>query len=97
MQRKKVLTVRIITIAAWVLGAVDLLPWGWSNIPDNVSAFILTVALTGSFMWISRQHSRPVDEVYEAGKAMGRAQLLLEQEFGARAECQERPHLRSVN
>ena len=72
------LTLRVLTAFAWCFAAYAITPWG-DHIEGEVSMFTLAVAVVGSIAAVTKHCSRPVDEVYLAGKAAGRRELVLEQ------------------
>lgn len=73
-----IITIRSITILAWAAVIYDALPW-WPYLPDATSRLAMVAAIAGTCKYLSGLISKPAHEVYEAGKAMGRAELLREQ------------------
>lgn len=71
-------TLRVLTALAWCFAVYALTPWG-ENVPAEASMLALAVAVVGSIAAVTKHCSRPVDEVYLAGKDAGRRELLLEQ------------------
>jgi len=77
-----ILTIRVATVAAWIVAGVDAAPWqpwGFELDPDQ-SLFMVAAACVSSYAWISKAHARPAVELYLAGKDIGRREALLEQQ-----------------
>lgn len=76
------ITRRAATLLAWTITGLDtLIPWG-PTLSGKAFLFLIALACVGTYAWISYNSARPVDEVYLAGKAMGRRELELEQAAG---------------
>ena len=76
MRYVAVVAAKAATVTAWVLTGVDVLPegWGWDLRPD-VALYLVAAGCVGSYWCITRAHARPVDEVFNAGVALGRLQV----------------------
>lgn len=92
MHAATLLALRSITAAGWLLAILAVLPHG-EFVSDDARNLALSVAIVGSLaVLIDWHHSRtralvashqsPAFEFYEAGKRMGREQLLAEQRGG---------------
>jgi hypothetical protein len=74
---------RAATLVAWAIAVLDALPWG-PQLPDHAFLLVVALACVGTYAWITYNSARPVDEVYLAGKAMGRREVELERDAGDR-------------
>ena len=73
--------IRIASIALWVVAAINILPDGWLfDLDSDRALFVVAGACVTSYWCIARAHARPVDEVYLAGKEVGRREALREVE-----------------
>ena len=80
MMRSHLLTAKhVLTIALWGVSIFNVLPWGWT-MGDSAALVVVAAACVLSYAWIHRTQSRPIDEVYLAGKEIGRREALLEME-----------------
>lgn len=70
-------TIRLLTAALWALAIFGALPGGW--ISEDVQRIVVGGAIVGSCYIVTRHVARPAHELYEAGKVMGRRELLMEQ------------------
>jgi len=87
---------RATTAAAWLVAGLDLTPW--LDLPANAALYLIALGCVTSYALICRAHARPADEVYLAGKAMGRREAMLEQECERVVRMADRPRgLRVVN
>lgn len=77
------ITRRAATLLAWGVAIFDVLPWG-PSLPSDAFLLLIALACVGTYAWISYNSARPVDEVYLAGKAMGRREVELELAAGDR-------------
>ena len=81
-----VVIIRTLTLVCWALVVLATFPLG-DFITDDVVQLLITVASAGTCHFLATRlhdNNRPAAEVYEAGKAMGRAELLREQAAGQR-------------
>lgn len=89
--------IKAATILAWIVAAIDMLPWGPELDPD-ASLFVVAAACVSSYAWISKAHARPAVELFLAGKDIGRREALLEQQCeNVRRMSEPAPSLRIVN
>lgn len=88
------LSIKVATVVAWIVAAVDVSPWGPELDPD-ASLFVIAAACVSSYAWISKAHARPAVELFLAGKDIGRREALLEQECDRVTRLSER-HLTVV-
>ena len=79
MRHATVIAAKVGTITAWILTGVDVLPDGWLwDLKPDVALYLVAAGCVGAYWMITRAHQRPVDEVYEAGKALGRREVEIE-------------------
>jgi hypothetical protein len=78
MRYAVVIAIRIATTAAWVVTGLDLIPCMGVNLTAAADLYLVAAGCVGSYWLICRANSRPVDEVYEAGKAVGRREVEME-------------------
>lgn len=79
------------TILLWVVALLDGFKVASFDLSTEQFVIVIALAVTGSFAWIHRTNSRPADEVYLAGKAIGRREAELEQECANVTRMAERP------
>ena len=73
--------VRIACVILWFIATVNVLPDGWLfDLDPDRGLYVIAGACVLSYAWIAQAHNRPVDEVYLAGKEVGRREAMLEQE-----------------
>lgn len=70
--------IRALTVLCWALVVLATLPFG-TFLSEAVVRLLMTAALAGTCHYLATRINKPAIEVYEAGKAMGRAELLREQ------------------
>lgn len=76
-----VIIIRTLTLVCWALVVLATFPLG-DFITDDVVQLLITVASAGTCHYLATRlndNNKAAAEVYEAGKAMGRAELLREQ------------------
>lgn len=81
-----VITIRCLTLLCWVLVIIATFPLG-DHLTDDVVRLLMSAAIAGTCHFLATglaKDNKPAIEVYEAGKAMGRAELLAEQAAGER-------------
>lgn len=88
-------TLRALTVFAWLFAIYTLTPWG-DRVPADASMFTLAVAVVGSISAVTKHCARPMDEIYLAGKDAGRRELLAEQTCPEVVSLRERRELRVV-
>lgn len=77
MPSRLLLLLRAVTAAAWVFLVVAVVPFG-PSFSDDLQRFAVLVAAVGSAAVLVNRAARPIDEVFRAGKALGRAEALRE-------------------
>ena len=73
-----VVTIRVLTVVCWALVVIATFPFG-DFLTDDVVRLLMVGALAGTCKYLAGAISKPRREVFAAGKAMGRAELLREQ------------------
>jgi len=68
---------RAATLLAWAVACIDPIPGGL-DLPEKAHLVVIALACVGTYAWISYNSARPVDEVFLAGKALGRREVELE-------------------
>ena len=93
--RHRLFAIRSVTFAGWAAAAADALTFVPVHLRMESSNFALSVAITGTLALTIRSLARPVLEIYQAGKDVGRREA--EREFeSARVVRLDRRHLRRV-
>jgi len=87
--------IRTVAFAAWIVAGLDLSPAPIS-LSGNAALYVIALGCVCSYACIARAHARPADEVFEAGKAIGRREAMLEQECENVRRIGERPRLNVV-
>ena len=75
MRNAIVIAAKVGTLIAWVLTGVDVLPDGWLwDLRPDLALYLIAAGCVGAYWMVTRAHTRPVDEVFDAGFALGRLQ-----------------------
>jgi hypothetical protein len=77
--RHRLFAIRSVTFIGWAAAGVDALTVAPFHLPMESSNFALAVAITGTLALTVRSLARPIIEVYQAGKDVGRREA--EREF----------------
>ena len=76
MRQVTIIAAKVGTVIAWILTGVDVLPDGWLwDLKPDVALYLVAAGCVGAYWMITRAHNRPVEEVFEAGKALGRREV----------------------
>lgn len=71
-------TLNTVTVAGWLLVLWAALTPSGAAVSFETGRIGMMVALAGTLAWAVRRNSRPADEIFEAGRKVGRAEALLE-------------------
>lgn len=76
-----ILAIRALTLICWGVAIYAAIPFG-PSVPEDSGRLAIAGAIVGTCKYISSRTAKPAHEIFEVGKAMGRAELLREQAAG---------------
>ena len=79
MRHQLHLVIHIATVAAWMVAAIDVSPWGFDLAPDRF-LFTIAAACVSSYAWIAKANARPAVETFMAGRDCGYREAMAEQQ-----------------